>query len=369
MRMVLKSIVNVFRRSSQHFLPSICIAAVVILPLVGCSKEEEVIKKEMIRPAKIMTIAQASTTQTFKYPGKVQALDRVEVSFEVSGKLVALVVKEGQEVNNGDVIARIDASDYQSRLDAALAKVNHAKTEVDRYANLLKEKVVAKATYDVKKKTYDVAVSDMKIAKKAVDDTTLRAPFSGMIGKKFVENYQVVQAKQPIVSLHKISGLEIIVNAPENVIGRRTDTDRAELTAEFANYPGERFPVTVKEFATEADPQTQTYRVVLSMMNPKDKKILSGMTATVFMVLYESSGKTVEIPVQSVFYDEKGQAYIWKVGDDSRVKRHQVTAGMLKQDSVEILSGLASGDKIITAGVQNLTEGQKVREYTGTMGE
>ncbi|MCK4746269.1 MAG: efflux RND transporter periplasmic adaptor subunit, partial [Bacteroidales bacterium] len=205
--------------------------------------------------------------------------------------------------------------------------------------------------------------------KKAVADTTLRASFSGMIGKKFVENYQVVQAKQSIASLQKTSGLEIIVNAPENVIGRRKDTDESALTAEFANYPGERFPVTVKEFATEADPQTQTYRVVLSMSNPKDKKILSGMTATVFVEIYQSDSKTVEIPVQAVFYDEQGQAYIWKVGDDSRVTRHQVEAGMLKQDNIEIVSGLTSGDKIIIAGVQNLTDGQKVREFTGTMGE
>jgi len=367
--MALDTILSEHGQSSQKVFLFICIAAIAILPLTGCSKEEEVVKKEMIRPAKIMTIEKAGTSQIFQYPGKVQALDRVEVSFEVSGKLIALDVKEGQKINKGDTIARIDGSDYQSRLDAAKAKVNHAKTEVDRYSNLLKEKVVAKSTYDVKKRTYDITVSDMEIAQKAVDDTILRAPFGGMIGMRFVENYQVVQAKQSIVSIQKVSGLEIIVNAPEKAIGRRNDGSKSEITAEFANYPGERFPVTVKEFAAEADPQTQTYRVVLSMSPPKDKKILSGMTATVFLVLHQIDGNTFEIPVQSVFYDETGQAYIWKVGDDLRVKRHQVTAGMLKQESVKIISGLASGDKIITAGVQNLIEDQKVREYTGIIGE
>ena len=171
------------------------------------------------------------------------------------------------------------------------------------------------------------------------------------------------------MSLQKISGLEIIVNVPENAIGRRKNASKSEITVEFANYPGKRFPVTMKEFTTEADPQTQTYRAVLSMENPPDKEILSGMTATVYLLIYQSDGKTVEVPVQAVFYDEQGQAYIWKVSGAFQIKKHQVTVGMLKQSNIEIMSGLAAGDKIITAGVQNLTEGQKVREYTGTMGE
>jgi multidrug efflux pump subunit AcrA (membrane-fusion protein) len=77
----------------------------------------------------------------------------------------------------------------------------------------------------------------------------------------------------------------------------------------------------------------------------------------------------VEIPVQSIFYDEKEQAYVWMVGKDLRVTRHLVQVGTLTEGNIKILSGLTSGDRIITAGVQNLTEGQKVREFTGTVGE
>ncbi|MEA3548909.1 MAG: efflux RND transporter periplasmic adaptor subunit [Thermodesulfobacteriota bacterium] len=337
--------------------------------MTGCSKEEEVVKEEVIRPAKMMTIEQSEASKTLKYPGNVRALDRVEISFEVSGKLVELAINEGQEINKGDLIARIDSSDFKNRLAVAMAKVNHAKTELGRYANLLDEKVVAKSTYDVKKRNYDVVVSDMKIARKALADTSLKAPFSGRIGKRFVENYQVVQAKQSIVSLQRLSDLEIIVNAPENVMANRTNKNKIEFSAKFPNYPGDTYPLTVKEFSTEADPQTQTYRVTLIMPNPEGKTILDGMTANVSIVIYQNGDNTFEVPVQAVFFDVKGQASVWKVGDDLRVKQHKVSVGKPEQNNIAILAGLSSGDKIITLGVQNLVEGQKVREFTGTMGE
>lgn len=347
------------------------LATLVLAPLTGCSKKEEEVQKEVIRPAKILTIEQGGSTQTSKYPGKVQALDRVEVSFEVSGKLISLPVKEGQRVKKGELIARLDASDFQSRLEAAQARVSQTKAEVERYANLLAEKVVAKSTYDVKRKNYDVAVSDMKITKKAVNDTYLRASFSGIIGKKFIDNYQVVQAKQPIVSLQKTTAIDIIVNAPEQLVGQKNKYN-IELLAEFANYPGERFPVKVKEFSTEADAQTQTYRVVLTMPVPKGKSILDGMTATVHMLrkLKDTTTSTdVQIPVQSVFYDETKQAYVWKLGTDMTISKGAVEVGEMDEGNITVLSGLATGDKIITAGVQKLTAGAKVREFTGTMGE
>lgn len=348
----------------------LCLTALTLTPLTGCSKPEEEAPKEVIRPAKILTIESGGTQLTSKYPGKVQALDRVEISFEVSGKLTVLLVKEGQKVKKGDIIARLDPSDYQSRLEAAQARVGQTKAEVERYANLLAEKVVAKSTYDVKKKNYDVAVSDMKIAQKAVADTSLRAPFSGVIGKRFIDNFQVIQAKQPIVSLQKTSAIDIIVNAPEQVIGQKKNYD-IKLFGEFANYPGERYPVQIKEFSTEADPQTQTYRVVLTMPIPKDKSILDGMTATVFMVRTpkDATETTILVPVQSVFYDETKQAYVWKVDTNMTISKTPVEVGSMQQGDISINSGLTTGDRVITAGVQKLTAGAKVRNFTGTMGE
>jgi len=361
------------RRLKSPVGKNFAILSLVIMTLfvlTGCSKKEEPVKAEVIRPAKIMTIIDADKTKKFKFPGKVQALDRVELSFEVSGKIIEVAVKEGQHIKKGDLIARIDPSDYKNELEARQAAVNQTKAEVTRYADLLKEKVVAKSTYDVKQRDYEVAVAAMKIALKSFNDTNLRATFNGIIGKRFIDNYQVIQAKEPVVSLQKISAIEIVVNAPENIIRSRSKDLSIEFAAEFANHPGDRFSLTLKEFATEADSQTQTFRIIFKMPMPKGKALLDGMTATVFIKIGQEGKKAVEVPVQSVFYDEKGQAYVWKTNQDLKISRHPVEAGTLTNDgNITITSGLISGDRIIAAGVQTLTEGLKVREYTGTMGE
>jgi len=352
-----------------RFLSLLVITIVTALIITGCSKKEEPVKKEVTRPAKILTIEQSAKVMNFKFPGKVQALDRVELSFEVSGKLVQLAVKAGQHVKKGDLIARIDPTNYKGKLDAQQAKVNQTKAELDRYTNLLQEKVVAKSTYDVKKRNYEVAVSNLKIARKFYNDTRLRASFSGIIGKRFVENYQVVQVKQPIVSLQRVSDIEIVVNAPENVM-REKDNLKIKITAEFANYPGDIFPLTVKEYSTEADSQTQTFRIIFIMPSPEGKTILDGMTATVFVSADFGGDNAIAVPVQSIFYDEKGNAFVWTTSEDLHINKQKVEVGTLTSGgNIKINSGLKSGDNIVTAGVQSLSDGMKVRKFTGTMGE
>jgi len=153
------------RRLKSPVGKNFAILSLVIMTLfvlTGCSKEEEPVKAEVIRPAKIMTITDAENTQNFKFPGKVQALDRVELSFEVSGKIIEVAIKEGQHVKKGDLIARIDPSDYKNELEARQAAVNQTKAEVTRYAALLKEKVVAKSTYDVKEKDLSIIIRSFR---------------------------------------------------------------------------------------------------------------------------------------------------------------------------------------------------------------
>ncbi len=357
------------RTAAGKVFSLMCASFIIFGALNGCSKKEEPVVKEVVRPAIIMTIEQQPMIKEMKLPGKVQALDRVELSFEVSGRLVSLPVKEGQHVRKGDVIAQIDSSDYKSKLDASQARVNQAKAELDRYENLLREKVVAKSTYDIMKRNYEVSLADMAIARKAYNDTTLTAAFSGMIGKRFVENYQVIQAKQPIVSLQKTTSVEIVVNAPENLMVRPAEESDLSFEAEFANYPGKLFEVFVKEYATEADPQTQTYRVVFSITPPADMTILDGMTATVYGHLRMTGGASIEIPVQAVFYDKNGQAFVWKTDSDMRLVRHKITVGRVTNKNIIVLSGLSDGDRLVTSGVQKLKDGMKVRVFTGIVGE
>ena len=142
----------------------------------------------------------------------------------------------------------------------------------------------------------------------------------------------------------------------------------AGAVAEFAAAPGRQFPLTIKEYATRADPRTQTYQVTLQMPRPKGINILPGMTATVLgsPPVKERGGDRFVVPALAVFADEAGVSHVWVVDSDTmKVQKRKVTTGELAgTESIQILEGLESGEKIATTGVAQLREGMQVRDLS-----
>ena len=206
----------------------------------------------------------------------------------------------------------------------------------------------------------------VKAARDSLADTYLRAPIDGVVSKRYVENFQEVRPKETILSIDDVSRVEIVVDIPELIMARVRDNRAKEIYAEFAAAPGERYPLEIKEYATRADPATQTYQVVLEMPQPKDLNVLPGMTATVSGSdpVEEASATTFVVPAFAVFADDGGQSMVWKLNeDDMTVQSRVVKTGRLTgTESIEILDGLTSGDIIAITGVARLQEGLKVRD-------
>lgn len=332
----------------------------------GCKKEEPPPKAEGPRPAKLVTVSSGAEALNRKYPGKVRASNRVELAFQVSGPLVELPVAEGTFVKKGTLVARILPRDYQTALDAARADARASQQQYERTKQLYIRKQVSKAEFDAAKRAFDVSRAQVEKARNALQDTRLTAPFSGMIARKYVDNFQEVTAKQRIVSLQDLSELEILVDVPQVAMARvRNLTIGEEMAhAVFPSAPDKEYPLRLKNFETEADPQTHTYRVILSMPAPEDLNVLPGMTPTVI-------GKTpmdpdqiqsrIFIPAAAVFADETGNQFVWVVDAAGAVSRRQVKAGPMTGDRIQILSGLSGGEKVVAAGVHQLQPGMQVR--------
>ena len=204
----------------------------------------------------------------------------------------------------------------------------------------------------------------VEAAKDKLDYTYLRAPFSGIIATRYVDNFQEVRAKQPVVTLDDLSHVEILVDVPENAMAN-VRTGSVNVVAEFAAAPNKRYPVNLKEYSTRADPKTQTYRVVLTMPTPEDIRILSGMTATVEGTQPEQTeaDDRVVTPAIAVFADETGASHVWVINPETKtVHRRKVTTGdLIGTDSIQILEGLNPGEMIAISGVSMLKEGMKVK--------
>ncbi len=351
-----------YTNATKKFGQSALITALLFW-FIACGEKTEETATEVVRPAKIFTISASGGGINREFPGKVRAAQQVDMSFNFAGTLVKLPVKEGQEIKKGNLIAAIDDRDLKNALAAERAKLKDSKASYERHKGLLEQAVTTAAEFDKVERMYEVQKVAVRIAQKAFDDATLEAPFSGRIAKRYVDNHKEVMAKEPIVSLQDISSMEILVDLPESVIAHVRKKSTATVVAEFPVLPGKKFALKAKEVALQADPQTQTYQVVLTLPIITEANILPGMTATVTATAKGDAKQpdTFLVPLAAVFADEAGKRLVWKVGKDMKVQKHPVEVGAVTGDRIRITKGLKPGEKIVTAGVNFLEPGQEVR--------
>lgn len=351
------------RNSASPFL----ILLVLLFLTAACGKEEKEATREFVPAVKIMTVQAGPTMLSVSFPGKVRAAKRSELSFKVSGPIAELPVEEGQLVQKGDLVARILPRDFEVAMDEAKAREIEAEKQYRRYKELYAKKQVSKADFDRYKASRDVARAKLEDAANALDDTFLRAPFDGVIARRYVENFEKVQAKQPIANLQYIDRLEILVNVPELTMARFKEGEKNRTTVEFDSVPGKQYDLTVKEFSTEADPATQTYQVVLEMDQPEEANILPGMTAKVTATAGDvRSGSTaIVIPAIAVLNDAENRSYVWVLDMGSKtVHKTQVQVGSLAgSNNIIVEEGLQGDETIVVAGVTKLRDGMKVRPW------
>ncbi len=321
----------------------------------------------VIRPLKTMVIGSSFAESGRKYPGKVRAAQSAYMAFEVSGRLIERPANKGDIVKKGQLLARLDPSDYNQDLESVKAELERSRAQRDRIRKAAEKNAVSKQDVSNAEAAFDVAQAQVRIKAKALDDTYLRAKFGGRVANTLVENFENVRAKQSILVLQDISSVEIDINVPEERVALAKKPPSFKFVASFDYLPEREFDITIKEFATEADPKTQTYAVTFSMPAPEDVNILPGMTATVkeYRQATEEGVSSYAVPIDVVPVDGLGNYYVWllKKGAENiyTVHRADVTVGDMIGDSIQILKGLNKGDRIAMAGVHYLQEGQEVR--------
>lgn len=359
-------------------IPHCLLTIVIALSLFACdtNKEQVVTAPDPGKLVKVIQVERSDFIRQRSFPGSVVASRKVNLAFQVSGQLLKLPVKDGQLVKKDELLAELDLRDFQHDFDARKAELLKASQDVSRAKELLGSGTIPKATYDKAKSDYDVAVSNQRTSKKALDDASLRAPFSGIIAKTFVENFQNVRAKERILSLQDISHIDIEINLPEQDIAAAQSVKKINAQAfrnrevkgdvSFEALPGKKFKVKVKEYATQADPITQTYKITLTMPAPEEINILPGMTATLVLNKEEKSEKAqYKLPVSAVATDPEGKHFVWIVNKELMVvNKRLVTVSNMLNEIIIVTDGLKQGETIVAAGVSYLQEGMKIRILT-----
>ena len=294
----------------------------------------------------------------------------------------------------------------ESNVRAAEARMANARAEFRRFEQLIRNSAVSRSQYEVAETAYRVAQEEYQAAVQLLEkgtigreedidaqaavvrglegrvveaslqlsDATLTAPYDGVIAQRFVEEGQNVQAKQAVVRFQDVEEIEIVVDVPETVMAADIRTaDVIDLVAEFSGAPGLRFPVEIREIAQVADPTTQTFKVRAAMQAPANVTILPGMTATVTTDFRRAGvlGQQLLVPASAVVKKDSGDQVVWLIegdGDSQKVAKRAVKLGDASGGDIEIVEGLAPGDRIAIAGASRLRDGMLVRDLGDQLG-
>ncbi|MBH0203326.1 MAG: efflux RND transporter periplasmic adaptor subunit [Nitrospira sp.] len=351
------------------------LALVIMLALPACQENPA---PEDVRPVRSMVIEAQLSGDVITLTGQLHARDETKLAFRLSGKLIERSVTVGDMVKAGQIVARLDAATERNARNAAkadhasaLAVLDQSAAAEKRYGNLLKEEAVSQAEYEA-------ALQQLKTAHAQVDASRaklssaeiqlgyaeLKADADGVITAKGAEPGEVVQAGQMIFALAHEAGRDAVFDMPAQLIRDGLATSQ-EVEVWLADNPLIKTLGHVREIAPQADPSTRTYPVKVSL-----NALPSGMFlgSTVVGRLRLQAGTLIEIPSSALVMADK-QPAVWIIDPNtSTVHKREITVARYHPNAVVVASGLQPGERIVTAGAQSLSNGQKIKSLEGDHG-
>ncbi|TCS75248.1 efflux RND transporter periplasmic adaptor subunit [Pectinatus cerevisiiphilus] len=360
---------NLSRKKYCYILAVLILLCLIIGIMIKAYFSKAPIKSENLPVVRTQVIQAADTGQNYTYPGEVRGRYESQLAFQVTGKIIKRNVQLGSRVNAGDVLMQMDAKDIQQTVNSNSAQVYSAqsqlklaKSNLERYQQLLDGGAISHAQYDQYVNAYDAATAAVQQATaqytqgaNQLDYTLLTADQSGVVSAITAEAGQIVNAGQTVVTIVQDGEREIEINVPENRLEELKTAGRFQVT--FWALPNVTLNGQVREIAPMADPTTRTFKVRISLLNPSPA-IKLGMTATVSLADVDAT-TGFSIPI-SALYQTGDTPAVWVVNNNILTLR-PIKTGSFGNGTIQVLTGLETGDRIITAGVHKLEEGQRVK--------
>ena len=340
------------------------LAALILLTACGQKKEDSV---TTVRPVKTARVESRSEIRK-DFSGIVEAVDYVKLAFRVSGQIINLPVVEGQRVKKGQLIAAIDPRDISLQYAADKAAYETAAAQVERNKRLLGRQAISLQEYEISVANYQKAKSAYELSTNNMRDTKLLAPFDGSIETRLVENYQRVNSGEGIVRLVNTRKLRIKFTVPDDYLYLLRAKD-ATFKVEFDTYKGTVFNARLEEYLDISTDGTGIPVTIIIDDAAFDRTIYDvkpGFTCNIRLasdIAPFIEEKLMNVPLSAVFGDsENKNTYVWIV-KDNKVNRREVTVySPTGEANLLISKGLKPGETVVTAGVYQLVEGQRIKE-------
>lgn len=348
---------------------SILLTCLLVAALAGC-KEEEKAAAPQPRPVRTATVAKSEAGVPVTVTGRIEALDEAALGFRISGRMIERDVSLGDRVKPGQLLGRLEALNElnalrvaQAAYAAAEAKKNQVSNHFERQQTLLSQGWTTRANFDQAERdlrtaeaNLDSVRAQLESAHDQVSFTELKADAEGVVTAVGAEPGEVVQAGQMIVRLARQGGRDAVFDIPSQVL-RAAPADPL-IDVRLAEDTTVTAKGRVREVSPQADPVTRTFKVKVGLADPPEAMRLG---ATVTGTLQTDLTPTIEIPA-SALTEFNGSPAVWTVDPkSSTVAIRNIELARFDPATIAVSEGLDVGEVVVTAGVQALRPGQKVR--------
>ncbi len=305
-------------------------------------------------PVQIAEVRSEGAASSFTATGTFSPSKEIVVVTEVAGKVIDLLANEGQYVKKGQLLARIDFATIEADLRSAEANLQKVKTDKERYERLVAGGGVTQAQLDDINLNFVNSEARVITARKKLADTHIRAPFAGYVNKRFIEEGAYVAAGREAFEIVETSKLTMDVKVSEAQVLSVANAKTVLVTADV--YPGTTYPAKVKFIAAKADANLN-FPVELEIVNIKDKPLRAGMYGrAAFEIANER--EALVIP-RAALLGSINDAAVYVVDGDA-VQLKKIVAASHLANTVEVVEGLSAGERVVTNGQINLTDGARV---------
>lgn len=336
------------------------LATFLLLGAIGCTSQAH---EDAAAPPPVSVetaaVVAADVPRSLPAVGTLESPRSADLAPEIRGTLIALDVPEGKEVPQGYVLARLDDQRARASLSVNQARSRNAEATLGRWRELADARIAAPQNLDDAVAERRATAGQAAEAQVTLDKTVVRAPFRGVVGLKQVSEGAFLEAGTPIVRLTQIDPLELRFAIPQRHADAIAVGQRARGVVGSCESP---FAAEVTAIEPDLDPATRMLRVQARVPNP-DGRLRPGMAARVRLETGIVSGALL-VPLEAVVR-QGTRTLVWVVRADGTAEARDVALGQTAVDRVQVASGLAAGDTVVTAGHQKLRPGARVTAVPG----
>jgi RND family efflux transporter MFP subunit len=344
------------------------ITALAFFTLAACTSEKsETSEPDSPRYVKLADVSNIPNFDEFTFPAVVSAVKTVDLSFEVSGRLIQTDLVTGNDIEKGKLLATIDRKPFERRMEESKTRLEQSERELNRIEKMFAQKLVAQSTLDSAKTSHELAMLDLRNAEQDLSYTQLYAPFDAKLSQRLVENNSFVAAGTPIARLQDVSKIYFNINVPERLLTANLGRGIKQASATLATNRSQWYPVSYVEHSTQPDPVSQTYEVVFAM-EPRDELPLTPGARAIVKVSLQGSmyPEGLVVPVKSLVGDENNGFAVWIFDKTtSRVNKQTVNVKHIENELAIIEGDISLGQRVVSAGATKMTPDMKVLPYKG----